>query len=172
MRCRCVTNWRHSVIWFYQYDIQFNCLREEAIAKLQATLASDKWSRLVSSFADGRVKIYHKLPLLFSNSWNPIFVGRFVQSSSGTKLVGHFRVHWFVFLFILAFFGMLVFQLQDAWSQPEVVPGQVAGWRDRSIAFQLEFLGLFLLINLAGWALGIPYQRRMLAALREGANDA
>jgi hypothetical protein len=159
------------VIWFWKYVVQFRGSREESIARLKATLSTEKWNRLVPTFSGERIKIYHKLPALFANSWNPIFDGQFVQSSSGTRLVGYFRVHWFVFVFILVFLGVCLFQLYDAWSQPEVMPGMVAGWREHNISFSFQFLGFFTLINILGWAIGIPYQRRMLAAIQEAANN-
>jgi hypothetical protein len=144
---------------------------QASIARLKATLSTEKWNRLVPTFSGERIKIYHNLPALFANSWNPIFDGQFVQSSSGSRLVGYFRVHWFVFVFILVFLGVCLFQLYDAWSQPEVMPGMAAGWREHNISFSFQFLGFFMLINILGWAIGIPYQRRMLAAIQEAAND-
>lgn len=149
----------------------FRGSREEATTRLKATLSTEKWNRLVPKFSGERVKIYHKLPALFTNSWNPIFDGKFVQSTSGARLVGYFRVHWLVLVFIIFFLGMCLFQLYGALSQPEVMPGRIAGWREHDIYFWLEFIGFIILMNVVGWAIGIPYERKMLAAIKEAAKD-
>lgn len=160
------------MIWFRKYVFQFRAGKQETIQHIQSTLASGRWRKLVATFSEEGIKIHHKLPPLFHNSWNPIFVGRFIPSASGTKLVGYFRVNWLVFGFIIIFLGMCLFQLYDAWLQPEVIPGKVVGWREKSISFELQFIGFFALINIVGWAIGIPYQRRMIAAIKESAEDA
>lgn len=160
------------VFWFVPYRIPFDDYPSAATEKLRRMLSESRWERLIATFSGLDVKIQHKLPLMFQNSWNPIFCGKFVSRSNGSELVGHFRIHWLVFVFMLIFLATCIFQIYDTWSQPDQQTGYVEGWKEYRLRFELQFLGLFFLMNCIGWLVGIPYQRKILAAIRESANNA
>jgi hypothetical protein len=107
------------------------------------------------------------LPSFFYNSWNPVFDGSFVAEGGTRTLVGHFQVNWFVFAFILFFVGSILYDVWMTYQAPTSRPGYVSNWRETHLRWEISFLGMAVGINVIGWLIGIPYQRRILAAIRE-----
>jgi hypothetical protein len=139
----------------------------KAADRLRQTLASEKWNRVTIELQDSSVTIEHKLPVFFRNSWNPIFQGRIESSGNRQRLVGYFRVNWFVLAFVVFFVGASLYRLLHTYFSSDIATGYVSNWRSERLAFDIQFFAMAIGINLIGWAVGIPYQRRILAAINE-----
>jgi len=159
------------MFWFFPYKFDWKVQPNKAMELLKTTCQKTEWERLVSEFESNRVKIHHKLPVMFYNSWNPIFVGKFISTSTGSQLVGYFRVHWFTMIFMVLFLGMTIFNIFDTWLQPEIKPGYVANWKANQLEWELQFLAISLLIFIVGWLIGLINQMKILKAIRESIND-
>jgi hypothetical protein len=155
------------MFWFVPYRFTYEASINDPSQRLLQTLQQDKWQRISRSVTPTHAKLEHKLPPFFRNSWNPVFDGSFVAEGGRRMLVGHFRVHWFVFAFILVFIGSISYDLWMTYQAPALRPGYVANWREMHLRWGLSFLGMAVGINVVGWLIGIPYQRRILAAIRE-----
>jgi hypothetical protein len=157
------------MFWFVRYRIPYQTSGDEPSERLSRTLAQEKWKRISHEVTTTRVVLEHRLPFYLHNSWNPIFAGRFVGEGPEKLLVGYFRVNWFVFGLITIFLSFALFQLVSAILAPSDIPGFEAGWKDREVEWSLGFFAMAVAINFLGWAFGIPYERRILEALRESA---
>ncbi len=112
---------------------------------LTDTLAQQKWTEMAYTISQNKVTLEHKLPIYFRNSWNPIFQGSIETVGDRKRLVGYFRVHWFVMLFMAFFIGVAGFQLLQSYLSPDVVTGYDAGWREKRLHFDLLFFVSLLL---------------------------
>ena len=146
----------------FEYPINVN-----AVECLKQTLGSMKWSRMRYEIHENSVVIEHILPTFFRNSWNPIFQGRIESIGNRQKLIGYFRLNWFVLVFVIIFIGFSLYKLLQTYFSPDVVPGYVPNWRSDRLAFDIQFVSMAVGINVIGWAIGIPYQRRIVTAIRE-----
>jgi hypothetical protein len=139
----------------------------DAATRLLETLQRPEWQDLTHSVLLQDVTIYKNLGLFFRNSWNPIFRGRIVHKGARSTLVGYFRMNWFAFAFSVFFVLFAAFQVLQTYSSPEQMPGYVADWKHERLEFDLQFLGMAVAVIAIGWAVGIPSQRRILAAIRD-----
>lgn len=135
--------------------------------RLLNTLAQEKWSLLKHTVSGNSVKLEHTPPFFFRNSWNPIFQARIESIEGRQHIVGYFRFNWFVSVFMVFFVGYSFFELLQTYFSPDVIPGYVANWRADRLFFDLQFFAMAVAINILGWAVGIPYQRRISLAIRE-----
>jgi hypothetical protein len=71
-----------------------------------------------------------------------------------------------VIIFLCAFFGVAVFQTLQTLAQPEVRPGYIAGWRDRQLEFDVEFLLAAFAVPLVGWFGGLPNRNAIIRAIQ------
>jgi hypothetical protein len=76
-------------------------------------------------------------------------------------------MNWFAFGFSVFFVLFAAFQVLQTYSSPEQMPGYVADWKHERLEFDLQFLGMAVAVIAIGWAVGIPSQRRILAAIRD-----
>ena len=158
--------------WFLRYQFVYPSTGASPEQCLAETLQKSEWRGLKHSISDDHVKIERKFGIARKfvvgyTSWSPIFVGRFVSDETQRYLKGHFRVNWYTLLFSTFFLGMLVYMLAAAIQQPEVRVGYIVGWRTNEIEFFMSFIAIFLGITFAGWLMGLPCERRILAAIRE-----
>jgi len=150
------------MFWFVPYRFPYEVSINDPSQRLLHTLQQDKWQHISRTVRPTHAKLQHKLPPFFYNSWNPVFDGSFVAKGGRRMLVGYFRVNWFVFAFILFFIGSISYDLWLTYQAPALRPGYVANWREIHLRWDLSYLGMALGINVVGWLIGIPYQRRIL----------
>jgi hypothetical protein len=150
-----------------QHRFQYTSTADVAASKLATVLQKPEWTSIVAQVTPANVKLYKRLSALFYNSFNPIFVGRFESSPGGAILVGRFRPSWFVVGFLVVFFGLIGYNVVDAYLQPDVRPGYVAGWRQRELEWQFEFLAFASLVPIVGWLFGIPNKNAIVRAIKE-----
>lgn len=157
------------MLWFRPYRFRY----AGPAHRVQATLASSLSQQgFQCTQADHVLKITRPPGPLFRNSWNPLFVARLSSEGGHTVLRGHFRVHAVVMVFMALFLAMLLWRLWTAYQLPEMQAGYEPGWRDFSIRFEWQFLGMFAVVVVVGWLMGLPNARRILDALRAGAAPA
>jgi hypothetical protein len=154
---------------FATVKIPFDSKIVEPEIALRSTFRQPKWHKLTWSINDNRVKVWHQIPSLLNNSWNPIFEGRLAVKGDERTLVGSFRCSWLVLaltallpLWVLAKVVMILLE-------PTVREGYALGWKGAEVADNLLFLPIFLAVVGVGWLLGLPYQRRILKALQDSA---
>ena len=90
-------------------ELVLNLPTSEATGRLQSITSS--WlgisEGLVGSVSTNRIALARRTPM-FRNSFKPVFVGRFVPHKDGTALVGVFRLHRFVQIFMSFWLGLAV----------------------------------------------------------------
>lgn len=115
-----------------------------------------------------RIKIFHKMPVFFYNSFNPIFCGSFSSDHRGkSQLVAYFRPNILVILFIAYFLAFPVYQIWRIQQMPDERPGYKPDWKESQLDFEYQFLGFSVAGVTLGWCLGIPYMRRILKIVDE-----
>ncbi len=155
------------MIWFAPYKFNYFISVDKAISQLKEASQSEKWNHLVTEFSDSKIKIHHKLPVYFQNAWNPIFVGKFIQSPRGTQLKGYFRFNLVAMLLTGVFLLFSLFSIYEVWSMPDVIPGYIDGWKNERLEWEYQFLGFFLVIVIVGWGIGLINQFRIIRAIEE-----
>jgi hypothetical protein len=155
------------MFWFVPYRFPYEASIGDPSQQLLQTLQQEKWQRISHTASATHIKLQHRLPLFFYNSWNPIFAGSFVTEGGRRFLVGYFRINWLVFALIIIFLAQIGYELWSIYHAPASRPGYVANWKEMQWRWELSFLGMFLAINAVGWLIGVPYERRILAAIRE-----
>jgi hypothetical protein len=85
----------------------------EAVRRLSAATTRSIFSAFtreaaVGTVEESRVSLQRSIPLLH-NSFKPIFVGAFHPSLNGAKLIGVFRMHRSVQIFMTVWFGFCIF---------------------------------------------------------------
>jgi hypothetical protein len=82
---------------------------QESVERLRAATKRSVFGALtaqaaVGKVSEGRVLLQRAIPFV-GNSFKPFFVGHFESSAGGTRLVGHFTMHWLVKVFNTFWFG-------------------------------------------------------------------
>jgi hypothetical protein len=157
------------MFWFVRLKFQYAASVSDPSQRLLETLRHDKWQRISHKITPTQAVLEHRLPVFFRNSWNPIFDGSFVTEAGRRYLVGYFRINWLVLAFTVMFVAFAAYSAWSTMQQPAIRPGYVANWKAARLHFDLTFLGMAIGINLLGWLIGLPYERRILTAIRESA---
>ena len=157
------------MFWFVRLKFPYAASISDPSQRLIETLHQDRWQRISHKITPTRAVLEHKLPVFFHNSWNPIFDGSFVTEAGQRYLTGYFRVNWFVAAFAVLFVTFAAYSVWSTTQQPDIRPGYVTNWKGAQLRFDLTFLGIAIGINVLGWLIGVPYERRILDAIRESA---
>lgn len=151
---------------FWKYRFTYPSSTADPKQSLRATIG--KHERIVDRSKGAEVKLFHKLPVFFQNAFNPIFRGTFRKDRSNrVELVGYFRPHLFVMVFIFVFLAHPIYQAWSISQLPDEIPGYLPNWKDHRLEFEYQFFGASIAFVTIGWCIGIPYMRRILKALEE-----
>ena len=82
---------------------------QESVQRLRSATKRSVFGALtaqavVGKVSEDRVSLQRVIPFV-GNSFKPFFVGHFEPSTSGTRLVGRFTMHWLVKVFNTFWFG-------------------------------------------------------------------
>ncbi len=153
------------MLWFSRYRFPYAEQCTNPRQSLAETMRCKEFQRIKCDFSGESVRIVHLQPRYFHNYWNSTFVGRFITEGGKHFLVGHFRPSLRLFFLNLAgvmFAAYRFVSLLDEDSGGEAVLHQELVWQG------YFFCGLIALM-IFGWAIGLPYQRRIVAAIRQSA---
>jgi len=138
-----------------------------AARKLSQQLQKAECQSITGEVSADRVELKRASPNLRRNGFDLVFVGRFETHGKNAILTGRFRFHWFTIVFMLVLYGVLGYQLLDAFFQPDQPAGRLPGWRREELANLAQFICLAIFFPLFGWLIGLPSQSAIARAIEE-----
>lgn len=152
-----------------KYEFRYPLSNDETKARLERAIIAAN-AEITAEFSDDGVKVYRDGGFLY-NSFNPVFVGKLSGQAAGTVLTGYFRFHAFIIVFVACLLAASIYHLVGVLGLPEHVPGHVEGWKSERLAFELEFLGLVVLIPIVGWLIGLRSRNLLLSVLKDSTSE-
>jgi hypothetical protein len=144
------------------YRFDYRASPEDAARSLTRVLALPEGESITGVVSSEAVKLYKPVPWWSRRSFEPVFVGRFLTTPEGCALVGRFRMAWDGVVFLMVFFSVIGYKTIETALSPEQRSGYISGWRARELAFDLQFIGLTVLLVAVLWIFGTNKRKRII----------
>lgn len=160
------------MFWFTHYRFLFLDKCIDPRKRLVETLKQREFDRIECDISGEIVRLQHKQPRYFHNYWNSVFDGRFVIEGGKHYLLGYFRPSWRLLTLNMlgVFFSTcrLIMFLLD----PALHFGSLTDLQMKELFWQVSFPSGLVILMLLGGLIGVPYQWKMLAAIRSSTEAA
>ncbi len=150
---------------FKRLSIRVEHATEEALDQLRHINASNgEFALQLEGNQSAKISKRSAMPLL--SGFLPVYVGRLVNTTDGTRLRGYFRFHLGAVGLFIAFIGASLLNLIRIITDFESPLSPTTLWSDPRITFELQYCGFCVLVALFAWLGGKPIRQKIEWVLR------